>query len=490
MPAGYARLIERHRLRTVLPYRIHVVAATATNLQTQNCTVHPRPRWPGSEDIDHLVFALKYEGVNLLILKQVFAAAGPDLLNAAIAAKPTSAYVRRLCFFHEWLGLGTLNAPAALGGAYAAAIDERHQYATAESENVRRWRVRDNLPGTAAFCPLVTRTQRIDRWLSDDLSGRVEATIGAVPPELIHRASAFLLLNDSKASFEIESERPSRDRARRWAEAIGRAGETALSTAMFVELQRDLIEDDRFVTLGLRTQGGFVGQHTPLGEPRPDHISAPPDAIEALLDGLVAFDDLSRTKLYDPVLSAASLAFGFVYVHPFEDGNGRIHRYLIHHVLARHGFLPDGATVPVSVSILEDLVGYRGALESVSRPMLTVIDWQPTERGNVDVRGDVRFLYETFDATPHVEFLFARLERAIDTLLPDELRFLTARDDFHRAAGQIVDMPERTVDLVYQLLRQNSGRFSKRMRVHEFAPLTDAEVAALETAFDNATRVN
>lgn len=27
----------------------------------------------------------------------------------------------------------------------------------------------------------------------------------------------------------------------------------------------------------------------------------------------------------DPVVLAAALAFGFVFIHPFEEGNGRIH---------------------------------------------------------------------------------------------------------------------------------------------------------------------
>jgi Fic family protein len=39
---------------------------------------------------------------------------------------------------------------------------------------------------------------------------------------------------------------------------------------------------------------------------------------------------------------AAATAFGFVYVHPFQDGNGRIHRCLVHHVLAERKFTPPG----------------------------------------------------------------------------------------------------------------------------------------------------
>ncbi|MBN1365196.1 MAG: Fic family protein [Syntrophaceae bacterium] len=30
----------------------------------------------------------------------------------------------------------------------------------------------------------------------------------------------------------------------------------------------------------------------------------------------------------DPLITAAVLAFGFIYIRPFSDGNGRIHRYL------------------------------------------------------------------------------------------------------------------------------------------------------------------
>ena len=49
----------------------------------------------------------------------------------------------------------------------------------------------------------------------------------------------------------------------------------------------------------------------------------------------------------DPVIASAFLAFGFVYIHPYEDGNGRLHRYLIHHVLATRGFNPPEVMFPV-----------------------------------------------------------------------------------------------------------------------------------------------
>jgi Fic family protein len=52
---------------------------------------------------------------------------------------------------------------------------------------------------------------------------------------------------------------------------------------------------------------------------------------------------------YDAVLAAA-IAFGFVFIHPFVDGNGRLHRYIIHHVLAKKNSQNKALFFPVSAS--------------------------------------------------------------------------------------------------------------------------------------------
>jgi Fic family protein len=73
------------------------------------------------------------------------------------------------------------------------------------------------------------------------------------------------------------------------------------------------------------------------------------------------------------------LAFGFVYAHPFEDGNGRVHRYRIHHILSRRGFNPPELVFPVSVAILERIENYL-VLEGYSRRLLPCIEWAATVR--------------------------------------------------------------------------------------------------------------
>jgi Fic family protein len=162
--------------------------------------------------------------------------------------------------------------------------------------------------------------------------------VAAVPKDILARTAAFLLLKDSRSSYAIEGERPSQDRIQRWGRAIGEAGRRPIDREELLRLQRIVIGDERFIRLGFRDEGGFVGDHDrDTRRPLPNHISARPDDLPSLVDGLIAFDRDAAQAL-DPVVAAAVLAFGFVYIHPFADGNGRLHRYLIHHVLAERGF--------------------------------------------------------------------------------------------------------------------------------------------------------
>ncbi len=57
------------------------------------------------------------------------------------------------------------------------------------------------------------------------------------------------------------------------------------------------IGDARFVKLGFRQEGGFIGEHDRDNRmPLPDHISARPEDLASLIDGMVAFDRGRRRK--------------------------------------------------------------------------------------------------------------------------------------------------------------------------------------------------
>jgi hypothetical protein len=484
-PAGYAALIDAFRLQVPLPRALSAIGPRHKEYEQDGWHIYT-PRHAPAADLDgHLTFALKYEGLDLLVLKSLFQATGPSPVEAIVKATPTGTYARRVWFLYEWLLGKTLDLPAAEKGVYANVVDPDLQW-TAGGTTSTRHRVKNNLPGTPLFCPMIFRTKTLEAFTARNLAERARSAVAKLPADVLARTAAFLLLKDSRSSFEIEGEHPPQDRIQRWGKAIGEAGRRPIDLDELLRLQRIVIGDDRYVPLGLRKEGGFVGEHErETRMPLPVHISARHEDLPSLIDGLVAFDRNAAPKL-DAVLAAAILAFGFVYIHPFEDGNGRLHRYLIHHILAERGFNPPGMVFPVSAAILDRIDDYRRTLETYSERLLPLIKWESTDKGNVRVLNETADYYRFFDATPHAEFLYECVARTIDVDLPAEARYLQGYDTFKRQVNDIVDMPDNTLDLLFRFLRQNNGALSKRAREKEFAALTDDEVGKIEASYDDA----
>jgi hypothetical protein len=487
-PAGYGWIINHYSLNVPCPLRLVAIAGHHRPQSTEGLLVLTERYAPSDDLAGQLTFALKWEGVNLAVLDALFRAQPADAVASAVRTAPTGAYMRRLWFLYEWVTGRTLDLPN-LGKVRAVpVVDSELQLSLEGGELSTRHRVRNNLPGTPAFCPMVRRTVAIRVWQQTALRDEAQRIVGRTRADVMARAAAFLLLSDSRASYRIEGEKPSRDRLRRWGATIARAGTIPLSVTELEKLQREVIGDDRFVHLGLRNAGGFVGEHDRhTQEPIPDHISARAEDLQSLIDGIAAFDERAGRGRMDAVAAAAGIAFGFVYVHPFEDGNGRVHRWLIHHVLAAAGFASPGLVFPVSAVMLRELAAYKIVLESYSRPLLPHIEWEPTADGNVRVLNETAPWYRYFDATAHAEFLYKCVEATVRIDLPYEVAFLAAYDQFVEGMSDVVDMPTGKIDLLHTFLRQGRGRLSKRTRQKEFRLLTDDEVARIEELFANTS---
>lgn len=481
-PAGYAALIDAFRLPVPLPRTLTAIGERHKILEQDGWRIMTPRHAPHATLEGHLTFALKYEGLDLAVLRRLFEAVGPGRIEQLVRAAPTGSYVRRIWFLYEWLTGARLDRPDATGGRYVDALDAKLQWGV-EGETSPRHRVRNNLPGTPDFCPLVFRTERLEQFVALDLAGRAQDVVASVPRDVLARTAAFLLLKDSRSSYAIEGEHPPQDRIQRWGRTIAEAGRQPLDRDELLRLQQIVIGDARFVRMGFRDEGGFVGEHDRVTRmPLPDHISARPEDLPSLIDGMIAFDRGPALRL-DPVIAATMLAFGFVYVHPFDDGNGRIHRYLIHHVLAERGFNPPGVVFPVSAAILDRINDYRAVLESYSARLLPRVQWEPTDRFNLRILNDTGDFYRYFDATPHAEFLYECVQRTIEMDLPAEAGFLRRYDVFRRDVEALIDMPERTMDLLFRFLQQNGGRLSQRAREREFAQLSDDEAVRVEAIY-------
>ena len=480
---GYGAIIEAYGLPVPVPQRLAFVSTKKRQSESVEWKVYSSRYLPEETLYKQLIFALKYEGVNLLVFKRLFEVLDPKELEVMLRQEALGQYSRRIWFLYEWLMNKKLNLPDLKTGNLVPLIDEKLQYAI-KGVSSPRHKIINNLPGTIDFCPLISRTEKLEAYIDANIAGKKNTFLNKIHKDVLQRASSFLLLKDSKASFTIEGENPGNNRAMRWGKAIGQAGKKALSIAELERLQQVVIENSRFVEMGLRTKGGFIGEHErSTGEPIPDHISARETDVEQLLDGLMATNEVLHDQTYDAVLAAATIAFGFVFIHPFVDGNGRLHRYIIHHILAKKELTQQGIIFPVSSSILDHIEDYKTVLESYSHPLLEHIEWSETDDHNVRVTNDTIDLYRYFDATKQAEFLYDCVDDTLERVIPEEVTYLQNYDAFKKYIDNHLEMPDKMVAVLVRCLEQNKGKLSKKALNKEFRQLEEKEIEDIHQQF-------
>lgn len=447
--------------------------------------VYDKRYWPGDTFGDHLDFSLRNENLDLLVLKRVFQSIGSEVVEAFVKTTPTGIPARRAWYLYELLTGNVLNI-ADDPGVPAIDLLDSDAYFTGKPRLSRRHRVRDNLLGNGAYCPILRRTEKLTRFTQRGLAQKAAETLGRTGAHVVSRAASFLLLADSRASFEIEGERPPRNRLERWGKAVLQAGKNKLTLDEIVRLQGIVIEDRRFVHVGLRPDGVFLGERDHNQDLLPEFIGARPKDLLDLMTHMLGANDRMSADGLDAVLQATATAFGFVYIHPFQDGNGRIHRCLIHHVLAERKYTPPGVVFPVSAVMYERIDEYRKALQRHSGPLMDFIEWRPTPEHNVEVLNDTADLYRYFDATDVAEFLYSCVERTVEYNLPREIEYLRRHDQALHRIMNMVEMPDRVAENLLMFIRQNKGTLPKRRRTGEFKQLTDDEVRKLEAVVDEA----
>ena len=173
------------------------------------------------------------------------------------------------------------------------------------------------------------------------------------------------------SSYEIEKEEPSKSRIVRFINLLQQAPKLeSISKEQFIELQ-NIIVDPRFKDTDYRHTQNYVGENISPYMQKIHYISPKPGDVSELMHGLLDSLDRSLKSHVNPVIIAAAISFGFVFIHPFEDGNGRIHRFLIHYILSRTKFTPPNMIFPVSSVMLHDLSSYDAVLEVFSKPLLS-----------------------------------------------------------------------------------------------------------------------
>jgi len=487
---GYAALIKRYDLDVIPNWHKSLVTASGIHrIDTSGGVieeVYPPKYWPGDTLGDHLEFALKYDGTNLAILVCLFKMIAEKNLVEYVRLKSTGKYARRLWFLYEFLTGRKLPLEDLKQGNYIDLLAPDEYYTVTTARQVRRQRVNNNLLGNNCFCPLVRRTDTLRNFEMADLPKRCRQVLSRYSPELLKRALGYLYTKETKSSFEIEHIKPTSTRTERFVALLQMAQqEDFCQKTQLIEVQNRIV-DARFRDSDYRSSQNYVGETVAWQKEKIHFVCPKPEDLSDLMDGLITAHERMNTGGVPAVIHAAAVSYGFVFLHPFEDGNGRIHRFLIHNILARRGFTPEGVMFPISASMLKNLTDYDASLEEFSRQIMPLVEYSLDEYGRMTVHNDTAIWYRYIDMTPQTEALFRFIDQTIDTELASELAFLANYDKTKKAIQEIVDMPDQQIDLFIRFCLQNNGRLSAPKRASHFNFLAEEEIASLEHAVQYA----
>ncbi len=490
-PMGYAWLVKKFGLETMpLTHESYIgTRAIAGVGHWGGVSEAFQPNyWPGDTPFDHMVFALKYDDLNLDVLRQVFGQLGAAVMADHVASQPNSKYARLLGYLFEMLTGTDLSLSVQIGGTYVEVLDPAHYLVAKHPVRNSRWRISDNLLGSARFCPIVRRSKALDHLLAVDFTATLTAFRDRIDPAIFRRAVDYLYFKETRSSYDIEKEKPTADREQRFVRALRDAGKEPLSNTLaeaFLTEMQNLIVEPRYAATGYRTWQNYVGESMPDRPPRIHYVCPPGEMVSDLMTGLL--ECAVKTIGLHPVVRAALLSFGFVYVHPFEDGNGRLHRFLIHDVLGRDGLVPDEMILPVSAYMLHHPQEYERTLEAFSKPLRTVVRFTVDDEESLTIVNPdaASGVYRYPDLTTQTNYLLHAVEQTISTELVSEILFIRGYDAARLAIRSQLDIPDRRLDLLIRLLYQNKGSLPKSRR-SSFAEVTDDELERIEAAYQDA----
>lgn len=482
--AGYAALIERYGLDVTPNWHRSVVTTSGIHRIDSSEgiveEVYPPKYWPGDTPGDHLEFALKYDGTNLAILASLFQIVTERDVLEYVSSRPTGKYARRLWYLYEFLTGKKLPLDDVKRGNYIDLLEPAEYYTVNPARQIRRQRINDNLLGNPRFCPTVRRTETLRDFETANLPERCREVVSGYSAELLRRALGYLYTRETKSSFEIEHIKPTSTRTERFATLLQLAEQEDFCEKLrLIELQNRIV-DQRFRDSDYRTSQNYVGE-TIAWQTEGIHFACPkPEDLADLMEGLIAAHKRMDESDVSPVVHAAVIAYGFVFLHPFEDGNGRIHRFLIHNILARRGFTPKGVMFPISASMLKNRADYDTSLEAFSKQIMALVEYSLDEEGCMIVHNDTAMWYRYIDMTAQAEALFKFIDQTIEIELTRELAFLANYDEARKAIQEIVDMPDRKIDLFIRFCLQNNGRLSAQKRASHFDFLSAEEIESME----------
>ncbi len=496
-PIGILWLIKTTNIQPIQPIYLSSSIGSRNATYNQDGFVHKvyqKSTKPDDTIVAHLQFHLRHEIIHFEFLARLFDYLDKQLIQDWINSESTGQYARRCAFLYEFLTDNKLLPPNNIGGNYIDVLDEKTLVTANKQHSTKnkRWRVNNNIAGTKDFAPMVVKNDDFDNAIELDIKSLLNQLSDEFGENLLIRASVWITLGESKASFTIEGESKQAKRIERFADFMARNignSDNPLSEENLAEYQQELLGKTIIQKFGVRQSPVFIGESR-LGYDEVIHYIAPPfEQVSAQLEGLRYFMD--KTVGQSAIMRSAVIAFAFVYIHPLADGNGRLHRFLFNDILRRDGVMSEPVILPISKAIIANstsLQAYANILDSISKPLMQRLQGQycfAKERkqyddgifSNLQFNGvdEANYVWRFLDLTPHVLYLSKIIEQVIYHDIKNESDYLRQYDLAREQIKEIIDMPNDYIDRIIRSIQQSGGKRSNKL-VKEVPILADDEL--------------
>ncbi|MEZ5660906.1 MAG: Fic family protein [Burkholderiaceae bacterium] len=485
---GYEFLLSRIPLRMPPPTKPARIRPVTRVEEMADHLAVPRQVAPADDAsvLAHVLFALKHEPMQLAVLHEALKLVPADELVGALTAQRLGAYLRRAAYLWEIANGRALALPwESTGGNYIDFFPPGRYYTGPQWARCRKYRINFNGIGPYEFCPVVMRDAALERRGNAVLQ---KLRAWAEDPRNIgiaDRVMNWAYLSETRDSYAIEHETPAPDKERAFLQAMEQLrDQRPLSEEYLVGLQNLVITNAVKQEFAFRREQNWL-QRGGRGALAVRYVPPAPTSAAQLMGGLMRMANAQEGDV-PPLIKAALVSFGFVFVHPFMDGNGRLSRLLAHHSLSLQGALPavngSPAILPLSVAMKRNEADYLAALEAFSKHARAL--WDVTYVSDNEFLFDFRsseLAYAHWDGSTAAAFVTRCAEQALEHSVVEETAYLQAYDRAYDRIDREFDLPNRTINLLIQWIRQNDYRLPERRRnARELASLRPQQLERIE----------
>jgi len=509
---GYTALLRDLGVKGYTPVHQTVLTAAATRrgrpssddaLGRTTAVLGGATAAPRTTITDHLFSAIRYDGVDLEALRLAFNTLDPKELTEEIRAAPQAIPARRAWYLYETITGKTLDVASDSRSKYVPLFDPERYVTCEHARSTRHGVIVNGLGDVGRLCATIRRSAAWEAAVAEhplQARDRLAAELDATAEE---RINTFLATRESHSTYEIEGESTTpKDDQLFYAllKEFTAVDQPPISHEVLHHLQKTLLAGSVGKQVGkYRTHQIWVGDR--VGDRAvPHHIAPKAEDVPSYMDAFCAVaaqltsasrvsrsgaEDTGRDiPVLDPIATAAVTSGLLAYLHPFDDGNGRVGRLLLQRPLTSHD-VGRRLFVPISAAIARKKNAYYDSLDAWSKPLLNRITYDQ-HQGGVTVTNDTRDLYRYPDITRYAGFIAEACTEAVNKDLLDERRTLAVYDAVNPLLLK-AGLDEKKAQLYFKLAYQNGGRLGKR-KTRFFPTLAEGDLTSLANAIARAAK--